>query len=172
MVYTSYSDFPATIQSKLERWGISTTPATRDAEILKAATKAKGVIDSSLVQRFSGSLPFTAATLPQLIKGLSLDLTIYYLSSAQQEVGGTYKDAYTKALELLKQLQGGALPLYSETDETALSPYDTTYGIENNTSEDYDEDDDDYTVFPRSLLGEPPSTFTRIHRPTTEDNLT
>lgn len=165
MAYTDYDDLPYVIQTEeLSRWGIPLSPtADRDAEILLHATNAQRLIDSTLARRYGGNLPF--ASPPAIIQFISLHLTIYYMASARQEVGEAYLRNYDNAIDLLTRFADGEIDIWNDIGEALLGEYDSNYGMETNTPHDpYDEDEDDYRVFPRTLLGEPPSTYEKTYR--------
>ena len=81
-----YDDLPALIQTRLTKWGFSTTEATRDAEITKAEANVQAVINSKLVRRYPADVPFTAVTLPSVIKSILIDLLIVELEIGRAHV--------------------------------------------------------------------------------------
>ena len=163
MAYTDYNDLPEPIQGKLEKWGYTISPtSTRDAQILIAANRAQSKIHSMLASRYGSSLPFT--NVPQVISDISLDITIYYLASVQQVVGIAYENDYNNALELLKMYADGELDLFDSNTGALAAEFDSEYGSLSDYGETYDDDDDDYRQYPRTLLGEPPSTYEKTYR--------
>ena len=167
MAYTTYCDLPFVVRNqKLEVWVVPTSNPARDNEILLHATTAQGMIDSYLVQRFPDVLPFTSDTIPPIIKGVSLAITLYLMVTTQQatQEGLSYRAGYDWAIETLTQIREGELNVFSTATGERLNQYDSTYGFHSNAGPEWDCIEDDYNVFPRSSLGCPPSTLDRTYR--------
>ncbi len=147
--YIEFDDFPVVVQQKLTRWGVPETPtATRDDEIAKHEVKVQGMINSLLSRRFPAVIPFTALTLPNLIKyQVALPMVIYSIAGDQQATGESYINQNEKALNLLSLIARGEVDVYSEADSAILSDALTDSGIMIDTSADYDEEQN--RVFPR-----------------------
>jgi len=156
--YLTYSDLPVVIQDKIEKWGFPLTPtATRDAEIAKHEIRIQSLVNTWLCRRFSGAVPFTATTLPNVVKyAIALPLLIESMAGNQQKIGDSYVNQANEARELLKMLANGDIDLYSDNDDAVLSAYTSDYGIANDTDPDLDEEQ--YRVFPRPA-GERPSSM-------------
>lgn len=167
MAYTDYDDLPYAIQQKLLAWKVydeAGGTSARDAQILIAANSAQGLIDSTMRGLYPDDVPFTDSTIPRLITQISRDLTIWYLIGGQQVRGSAWETNYDKAIESLEKIANYELEVYSEYKEENLSPYDSSFGIESNYTETYDEDEDVYRVFPRTLSPAVPSTEDKYYR--------
>lgn len=156
--YIDYDDFPSVIQGKLARWGVPATPtATRDAEIAKHETKVQSLINSKLIRCYPAEVPFTAATLPNLVKyQIALPLVIFSIAGDQQDVALSYRTQAEKAEKLLDQIMAREIDIYSESASGVLSTHTSDMGFETDTDDDYVEEE--YRDFPRPV-GDLPSSI-------------
>ncbi len=143
----TYSDLPALIQTRLTKWGFSTTEATRDAEITKAEVNVQARVNSQLVRRYPADVPFTSVTLPAVIKSVLIDLLIVELAGGQQAIGESYQQKADKAVLLVEAIADGTIDVYSEFEDAVLGDYSTDFGMATDT--DATLTDEDYRVFPR-----------------------
>jgi phage gp36-like protein len=173
MSYTAYADLPTQIQNDIitnERWGIPATPtAARDAAILLASNRAKGIIHAYLGRRYASLMPFTDTTIPLVVQWISDALTIWFLAAGRQTIGEAYIADYTAAMDTLKMIANNKIDIFSENDDTLLSDKDSTYGIltdsiDDSQNERTDEWEDDHREFPRSLLSSPPASLPKTYK--------
>lgn len=86
----------------------------------EAISKADGEIDAYLVNRYTTPL---AVPIPAIIRGLSVDISIYYLYKRRvEEIPETRLVSYRDAVRTLRDIRDGKMPLpVTEEDEAEAS---------------------------------------------------
>lgn len=120
------------------------TEAVVSATLNAAIAMADARIDAALKGRFI--VPLTG-TIPDLIKFISVDLTVYNLFTRRPsiEFPAIVTDRYNEALKLLADLASGALLIY-DSDDAALADYSGDM-LCNKEDSDRDLDDDTLDLF-------------------------
>ncbi|MBW2644605.1 MAG: DUF1320 domain-containing protein [Deltaproteobacteria bacterium] len=93
--------------------------------VVEAIDKADGEIDAYLVNRYTTPL---AVPIPAIIRGLSVDISIYYLYKRRvEEIPETRLVSYRDAVRTLRDIRDGKMPLpVTEDDEETAS--DISFG--------------------------------------------
>ena len=130
--YATTTSFPQLLPYILQ--GNSTADATGVAIIAAHIVRAEGVVNSYVAGRYS--LPF--AVVPPIIRSLSEDLASYYTIRASYVQDGERKNeylvAYESAMEMLKEIRDGKMPL-AMTDGSLLTQ--NTTGRYKSSTENY-----------------------------------
>ena len=91
----------------------------------EAISKADGEIDAYLVNRYTTPL---AAPIPDIIRGISVDISIYYLYKRRvEEIPETRETSYKNAIRTLRDIRDGKMPL-PVTEETEATASDAAFG--------------------------------------------
>lgn len=130
--YATTTSFPQLLPYILQ--GNSTSDSVGVAIIAAHITRAEGVVNSYIANRYS--LPF--ATVPPVIRSISEDLASYYTIRASYVQDGQRKNeylpAYESAMEMLKEIRDGKMPL-ALTDGSIL--VSNTSGRYKSSTENY-----------------------------------
>lgn len=108
-MYCTQSDIEKEVTSEklIELTDDANSGAVVVANVTDAITKADSLIDGYCNGRYA--VPF--ATVPALIKTLSVSLSIYYLYKRRGRISDLYQDQYDKDIKLLGMLAGGKVTL-------------------------------------------------------------
>ena len=93
--------------------------------VVEAISKADGEIDAYLVNRYTTPL---AVPIPDIIRGISVDIAIYYLYKRRvEEIPETRVMSYKDSIRTLRDIRDGKMPL-PITEEEEATASDIAFG--------------------------------------------
>ena len=133
--YSTQASIEATVTSNRVRiWGDKNADGTVDpASLSQALAFAKSRILAHVWRRYGDAIvsAWTETTAPELIQGISDDLTLYYLASGANALNPIIEMNYKDAVAMLAQIRDGIADIpsisdnsYEVTTETAYSEFD------------------------------------------------
>ncbi len=120
MYCTTDDIISAVAESKITKYTDDAGEGLPDVDVMeKAIASATAMIESYISGRYGSGLD----PVPDLIRTLAVDISIYKIASRTGDAPETFRDAYLDALGLLKRISDGKadIPGVAVTDDTAAA---------------------------------------------------
>lgn len=99
----------------------SNSTTINDTVLYAAINKAEAMVKGFVQTKYS--LPFS--TVPELIKSVALDLTVYYLYERKAAINDRLQVMYENTIDTLKQISIGKITIDTEPGENNFQSQDT-----------------------------------------------
>lgn len=105
---------------KVRLWAFQDASPEPDPDVIQAACQwATDEITAMLTNLYAAYLPFTALTLPVVVKNIAVAFAVYWLASRHDDISDAYVLSYKDARKQLEAIARGDIALIAP-DGTAL----------------------------------------------------